>query len=84
MGNNMNLDRQKLLNAIFNASASKINKNAVERAKSGDISALSASLDAGSRKKLAEALNDRDKMRSILNSDAAKELMKKFSGDKNG
>ena len=52
MGDNMKLDRQKLLSAILNASGTKINKNALEQAKKGDVGALSASLDEQSRKML--------------------------------
>ena len=84
MGDNMKLDRQKLLSAILNASGTKINKNALEQAKKGDVGALSASLDEQSRKMLGEVMSDKNKMREILNSDAAKEIIKKFSGDKNG
>ncbi|MBO4432532.1 MAG: hypothetical protein J5852_03255 [Clostridia bacterium] len=84
MGDNMKLDRQKLLSAILNASGTKINKNALEQAKKGDIGALSAPLDEQSRKMLGEVMSDKNKMREILNSDAAKEIIKKFSGDKNG
>ena len=84
MGDNMNLNKQKLLNAILNASGSKINKNTIDRAKSGDVSALSAGLDEQSRKTLFEALKDKDKLRGILASNEAKELIQKFSGNNNG
>ena len=79
----MNLDKQKLMSAILNASGAKINKNQIERAKNGDISALAAGLDEDGKRKLNAALNDKNKLREILASNEAKEIMKKFSGGKN-
>ena len=76
----MNVNKQQLLNAILSASGSKINKNAIDRAKSGDVSALAASLDGRSRKELTAALNDREKAKEILASKEAKEIIKKFLG----
>ena len=78
-----NIDKQKLLNAILNAKDLKINKNAVERAKSGDISAIAKGLDESKRKKLNEVLADKDKTRELLASKQAREIMKKFLGGKN-
>lgn len=85
MSENMNINKQKLLNAILHASGSKINKNAEERAKNGDISALAAGLDEQSRKELNAVLNDREKAKEILASKEAKEIIKKFlGGNKDG
>lgn len=80
MSENMNVNKQQLLNAILSASGSKINKNAIDRAKSGDVSALAAGLDGRSRKELTAALNDREKAKEILASKEAKEIIKKFLG----
>ena len=76
MGEN-NIDKNKLLDAIVNSSGSKINKNAVSRAKKGDISALLSGLNEQDRKTLNEALADKSKAREILASKQAKEIMKR-------
>ena len=83
MNKNNNIDKNKLLNAIVNAQGLKINKNAVARAKNGDVSGLLGSLDEQNRKKLKSALADKNKAREILASKEAKEIMKKFLGGKN-
>ena len=83
MDGKMNIDKQKLLNAIVNASGKKINKNAVNSAKSGDVSALVDTLDAEDRKKLRMALSDKNEARKILSSKSAKEILKSFTGGNN-
>ena len=81
----MSINKEKLLNAIINASGKKINKNAVEKAKSGDLSAVLAGLDPKSRQSLMEALNNKEKAQRILASDEARQLLKNLSGgNKNG
>ena len=80
MGENMNISKQKLLSAILNASGKKINKNAVERAAGGDISALASGLDEENRRMLNEALSDKNKAKEILSSKEAREILKKLSG----
>lgn len=82
MNKDNNIDKNRLLNAIVNAQGTKINKNAVERAKSGDVSGLLGSLDKENREKLESALADKNKAREILASKEAKEIMKKFLGGK--
>lgn len=82
MGENNYIDKQKLINAIVNSSGSKINKNAIERAKSGDISGLVSGLDDQNKKMLNEAMNDKNRVREILSSKEARELMKKLLGGK--
>lgn len=83
MGDNMNIKNEKLINAILNANGAKINRNDIEKAKKGDISGLSASLDGESRQKLNAALQSKDKAREILNSKEAREILKKLSGGNN-
>ena len=61
MGDNMNIKSEKLINAILNANGAKINRNDIEKAKKGDISGLTASLDGESRQKLNAALQSKDK-----------------------
>ncbi|MBR5923694.1 MAG: hypothetical protein IKZ59_07875 [Clostridia bacterium] len=82
MDKKMNIDKQILLKAIVNASGKKINKNAVDSAKKGDISALVNTLSAEDRKKLGAALSNKDEARRILATSKAKEILKNLSGGK--
>ena len=79
---NMNIDKQKLINAILNANGGKINKNAVSKAASGDASGVLANLDGDSKKKIEAALSDKNKLKNILDSKEAKEILKNLSGGK--
>lgn len=83
MGNNENIDKNALLNAILSAGGGKINQNAVDRAKKGDVSGIVDSLDEENKRKIKSALNDREKLREILASKQAREIFKKFSGGSN-
>lgn len=82
MYENKNTKKEKLLNAILNAGDGKINSKAVEMARKGDVSGLTASLDEESRKKLSAALSNKEKAKEILSSKEAKEIIKKFLGGK--
>lgn len=61
-----------------------IDKNTIEAAKRGDTDAVLQSLNESDRKKIEETLSDKEKLKKILNSDAAKNLMKILDGNKNG
>ena len=61
-----------------------IGKNTIEAAKRGDTDAVLQSLNESDRKKIEETLYDKEKLKKILNSDAAKNLMKILDGNKNG
>ena len=61
-----------------------IGKNTIEAAKRGDTDAVWQSLNESDRKKIEETLSDKEKLKKILNSDAAKNLMKILDGNKNG
>ena len=61
-----------------------IGKNTIEAAKRGDTDAVLQSLKESDRKKIEETLSDKEKLKKILNSDAAKNLMKILDGNKNG
>lgn len=61
-----------------------IDKNTIEAAKRGDTDAVLQSLNESDRKKIEETLSDKEKLKKILNSDAAKNLMKILGGNKNG
>ena len=75
-----NIDKQKLINTILASSGGKLDKNSVEKAASGDASGILSSLNEQDRKKLSEALSDKEKAKQVLSSDAAKQLLKSLSG----
>ena len=62
----------------------KIDKKTLDAAKRGDTNAVLQNLNDEDRKKVQEALADKDKLKEILSSDAAKKLMKFLGGKKNG
>lgn len=62
----------------------KIDKKTLDAAKRGDTNAVLQNLNDEDRKKVQEALADKDKLKQILNSDAAKKLMNFLGGKKNG
>ncbi len=62
----------------------KINKDTISAAKRGDKDALLANLNAEEKRQLQDTLNDKVKLQSILNSDAARRLMNILGGTKNG
>lgn len=85
MNDNINIDKRKLIDAILNSGDKKINKNSIDKATKGDVSALIGSLDEENRKKLLSALNDKNKAKKILSSKEAREIMKNLSdGKKDG
>ena len=73
--NNPNVNKQKLINSIINASNGKISNNSVQKAASGDLSELISSLDKDSQEKLRQALSNKQAAQQILSSDAAKQLL---------
>ncbi len=68
----------------MNNDFSKIDKNTIDAARRGDTDALMSNLSENDRKKINDVLADKDKLKQILNSDAAKNLMKILGGNKNG
>ncbi len=62
----------------------KLNKETLEAAKRGDKEALMANLSESEKKQLMSALNDKEGLKSLLNSDTARRLMKILGGNKNG
>lgn len=75
-----NIDKQKLINSIISSSGGKLNKKSVENATQGDMSGLMSSLSDEDKKKLNEALNDKEKAKQLLSSDAAKQLLNSLFG----
>lgn len=82
MGDNMNIDKQKLLSAILSSSGAKINKNSLDRAQKGDMSGIMSSFNEQDRKKLSAALSDKNKAKEILASKEAKDILKNLLGGK--
>ena len=79
MNNNKNFYEDILKNGN-----GKINKDAINKAKNGDTSSLLNSLSPEDRKKVNDALNDKEKLKQILSSDAAKKLLNLLGGKNNG
>ena len=77
-----NPDNSKLYDAIISSSKGKIDKNAIEKAKKGDLNGVLSSLPKEDAQKLKEALSDKEKTRQLLSSDAAKALINMFLGGK--
>lgn len=68
----------------MNNDFSKIGKDTIEAARRGDTKAVMSNLSDTERKKVNEILANKDKLKEILNSDAAKQVMKILGGKQNG
>lgn len=68
----------------MNNNFDKISKETIDAARKGDTEAVMSSLNEAERKKIQEVINDKDKLKKILSSDAAQKLMKILGGKKNG
>lgn len=68
----------------MNNNFNKIDKDTIDAARRGDTDAVMSGLSDADRKKVNEVLADKDKLKQILNSDAAKQLMKILGGKQNG
>ena len=66
----------------MNNNFNNLNKSTLEAARRGDKSAVLQSLSAEDRQKLEQVLADKNQLNQILNSDAAKQLIKFLNGDK--
>lgn len=77
-----NNDNAKLNETLNKIADGKLSKNTIEAAKKGDTNAVMQSLNEADRKKMKEILSDNEKIKNILNSDAAKNIMKILGGDK--
>ena len=74
------IDKQKLINSIIASSGGKFDKSAVESAANGDMGGIMSGLNEADKRKLNEALSDKEKARQILSSDAAKALLNNLFG----
>ncbi|MBR3968318.1 MAG: hypothetical protein IKJ93_01875 [Clostridia bacterium] len=68
----------------MNNNFDKIDKQTLDAARRGDTNAVLKNLNESDRKKIEEVLADQDKLKQILNSDTAKNLMKFLGGKHNG
>ncbi len=66
----------------MNNNFSKIDKKTIDAARRGDTDAVMQGLNASDRKKVEEVLADQDKLKQILSSDAAQQLIKFLGGEK--
>lgn len=72
------------MNNGFSKEFKNIDEKTLEAAKRGDTKAVLQGLNESDRKKIEEALSDKEKLKKILSSDAAQNLIKKLGGNKNG
>lgn len=68
----------------MNNNFDKIDKKTLEAARRGDTDAVMSGLSIADRQKVNEVLADKDKLKQILSSDAAQQLMKILGGKQNG
>lgn len=68
----------------MNNNFDKIDKKTLEAARRGDTDAVMSGLSDADRQKVNEVLADKDKLKQILSSDAAQQLMKILGGKQNG
>lgn len=68
----------------MNNNYDKIDKKTIDAARRGDTEAVMQGLSDTDRKKVQEVLADKDKLKQILSSDAAQQLMKILGGKQNG
>ena len=68
----------------MNNNFDKINQETLDAAHRGDKEAILNKLNDSDRKKIEAVLADKNKLKEILNSDAAKNLLKILGGKQNG
>lgn len=73
------------MDSLTKNSDGKIDKQTIKNAiKSGDSSQILNKLSDEDKNKINKILNDKNAMESILKNPLARELMKRFGGEKNG
>lgn len=68
----------------MNNDLNKIDKKVLDAARRGDANAVLQNLNDDDRQKVQEVLSDNDKLKQLLNSEAAQKLIKFLGGNKNG
>lgn len=66
----------------MNNNFGNIDKSTIDAARRGDKDAVLKTLNSDDRQKLEQILADKNKLNQILNSDAARQLIKFLNGDK--
>ena len=79
-----NTDNAKLNETLNKIADGKLSKNTIEAAKKGDTNAVMQSLNESDRKKMKEILSDNEKIKNILNSEAAINIMKISQSNQTG
>ena len=74
-------DRQKMIDALMRNSDGKLDRGSIESAMDGDPNALMSKLNDADKAKIQRLLNDKSALQKLLSSDAAQQMMKKFSGN---
>lgn len=72
------------MNNNFSENFSNIDKKTIEAARRGDTNAVMSGLSDADRQKVNEVLADKDKLKQLLSSDAAQNLIKILGGKQNG
>ena len=75
-----NIKKEKLINTIITSSGGKMDKQSLEKAANGDIGGVMSGLGEDDKRKLMEALSDKEKTRQILSSDVARQLLNNLFG----
>ncbi len=79
MNNNNEIDRKKLMDAVFSGSGGKIDKKSLINAmQSQNADMLIKNLSDKDRAKLNSVLSDKESMEKLLNSKEAKAILKAF------
>ena len=81
--NENNFDMKKLTDEIIKKSGGKINQSGIDKAKSGDISAIVSALPEKEREKLKALLNDKSAAQKILGSKKAQEILNSITKKNN-
>ena len=74
------INKEKLINSIISSSGGKLDKQSLENAARGDMGGVMSGLGEDDKRKLIEALSDKEKTRQILSSDAARQLLNNLFG----
>ena len=75
------INKEKLINSIISSSGGKLDKQSLENAARGDMGGVMSGLGEDDKRKLMEALSDKEKTRQILSSDAARQLLNNLFGN---
>jgi len=77
----MNINKE-LLDSVLKNSEGNITTSDILKAKDGNFTHIFSKLSKEDSEKITDALNDKEKAKQILSSDAARKILKMLSGDK--